>query len=227
MAYADPSFRLQFVPKSDPPPEEVELVQVEGYRFEQLPPRAHTSREDLVTAGIVAERPPRQEAVDEEEEQDEELREQEERRAREEVGVEDEFAETRPSAGAFGPTIANIAASSIRPSDHDTAPTTDDAMSATHSTSGTTAVSAPDTFPISYPPKIHAKRSTSPPLPRRSQESTAPSYLNFPQPPEDYEPVKPRTLVDRLPPRVPVLTEDYRYDSREGFLRCAEGSKLR
>ncbi|ORY92807.1 DHHC palmitoyltransferase-domain-containing protein [Leucosporidium creatinivorum] len=215
-----PGFARDFVPQSDPPPEEAELVQVEGYRFEHLPPRAHTSREDLVADGIVSGgSQQRQAPVDEEKDEDEELREQEERRAREEVGVEDDFAETRPSAGAFGPAVANIAASGIRPSAHTSAPSTDDAVSATHSTSGTTAVSSPDTFPVSYPPKTHAKRSTSPPLPRQSQESAAPSYLNFPQPPDDYEPVKPRTLVDRVPPRVPVLTEDYRYDSREGFLR--------
>jgi palmitoyltransferase len=214
------SFHLQFVPQSDPPPVEAELVQVQGYRFENLPPRAHTSREDLVADGIVDGGPRRgHETLGEERDEGEGLREQEERRAREEVGVEDDFAETRPSAGAFGPAIANIAASGIRPSTHAASPSGDDAVSATHSTSGTTAVSAPDTFPVSYPPKTHAKRSTSPPPPRQSQESTAPSYLNFPQPPDDYEPVKPRTLIDRVPPRVPVLTEDYRYDSREGFLR--------
>jgi palmitoyltransferase len=124
--------------------------------------------------------------------------------------TEDAIAEEHPSAGAFGPGATSVVASAATPND---TPSALPAPSRPVSASETTAVSS-TSLPYPAQAKMNAPKEG-----HLSQSSTARSYINFPPPPEGWEPAGPKLLVDRIPPDVPVLTEEYRYDSREGFLR--------
>ncbi|SGY50503.1 BQ5605_C001g00891 [Microbotryum silenes-dioicae] len=213
-----PGFARDYVPQTEPPQEEEELVQVEGYRFENLrrsvnepPPRTSVDVNgpgaDAIDLeqGIVA----RPEAASASVERDDEANED-------------------PTLGALGPAAASLAAAVTledperTPSEPKTSTSTiGDSMTAigTQPDSNPSSTTFSTTQPIatsSYPPQPH----TQPFAPTRtSHETTSRSYLDFPEPAKDYKPAPPKVILERTPPTVPVLTEQYRYDSREGYLR--------
>lgn len=215
----------QYVQQSDPPKEEADLVDVVGYRFEDQPARRHTSVEDLRASSDAEQTLAGRDSL----------------ATRETFSTdptshlvnglitEDEIAQERPSTLAFVPPFPIIAEASqhAQSSRHNppscNSPTTESFTSTAPShdppapsTSGTTAVSSTATFPLAFPPKARAKDEFPP---RVSSSSNRRSFMNFPAPPEDYEANRPSLLVERVPPQLPILSDDYRYDSREGFLR--------
>lgn len=133
---------------------------------------------------------------------------------------EEEAVERHPTAGAFGPTVGQLVATLSQPS-------SPDLESPRPSTEGTTAVSSQHntTFAVSYPPKAQLKNGDAlrhPP----SGTSDSRSFMDFPPPPPGHS-VGPRRLVDRIPSQIPTLTEEYRYDAREGILRPYRSHRCR
>ncbi|SCZ99567.1 BZ3500_MvSof-1268-A1-R1_Chr3-1g06106 [Microbotryum saponariae] len=213
-----PGFARDYVPQTEPPQEEEELVQVEGYRFENLrrsvnepPPRtsadASGPRADTIDLKQGLASPP--EAAP--------------------ASVErDDDANEDPTLGALGPAAASLAAA-VTLEDPEPNPSQPKTSTSTIGDSMTAIGTQPDSNPSSttfsttqpittspYPPQPH----TQPFAPTRtSHESTSRSYLDFPEPAKDYKPAPPKVILERTPPTVPVLTEQYRYDSREGYLR--------
>lgn len=120
--------------------------------------------------------------------------------------TEDDLAEKHSSAGALGPGYAAAKALAA-----------EEASGRTDSSISQERIQESEVA-LTYPPRVR-QRSEADSAPRVSHESATPSYLHFPDPPENYEPARPKTLADRIPARVPILTEKYRYDNREGFLR--------
>ncbi|GAA5911002.1 hypothetical protein JCM6882_006745 [Rhodosporidiobolus microsporus] len=245
-----PGYAKDYVPETDPPPEEAEYITVAGTPFHEQPqsPRPHTTEEDLHDqAGSGDDEP--QEAL----EMTERRRSLLAHRAE-----EDQIAETAPTAGAFGPGWGTAISSSEPPLPSfptSSSPSADPPSSASGaspqerercqsaaSTAGAASTLAAPS--VTFPPQAHLlnsssgprdKLSTSPPSStafdstaarRDSQQSAAPSYLHFPEPEEDYEPVKP-LRVERAPYKVPVLTDQYRYDTREGRLRPFRSHRCR
>ncbi|GAA5823556.1 hypothetical protein JCM10212_003181 [Sporobolomyces blumeae] len=111
----------------------------------------------------------------------------------------------------------------------------------------TTASSNPSTT-VTFPEQAHLD-SRSSPVPHRAKPTPAPfpgpsrpvrpsestglsssarppSFLHFPDPPESYEP-RERLKVERVPPVVFTLTDRYRYDWKEGFLRPDRSHRCR
>ncbi|GAA5821516.1 hypothetical protein JCM3770_001057 [Rhodotorula araucariae] len=166
---------------------------------------------------------------------------------------EDCVAEQKATTAALGPDIASAILNRTRPptppAGAGTPPETPDPSPAAtlpserdrcHSTASTTVAPSSARSAPTFPPKAHLsdetpaqphKLSTSATAlsdapPRRSRSSGAPSYLAFPEPPDDYEP--PRHLpVERIPRNAPVLTEQYRYDPREGIVRPYRSHRCR
>ncbi|SCV71227.1 BQ2448_2815 [Microbotryum intermedium] len=217
-----PGFARDYVPQTEPPQEEEQLVQVEGYRFENLrpsanepPPRTSVDANGHGTNAIDLERATtaRPEAVPV-------------------SAVRDDEANEDPALSALGPAAASLAAAiSTHDSEQPEEPTTSPPKTSTSTIGDSTTArgTQPDSNPSfttfsttnapagpSYPPKPH---TPSLPPSRTSHESTSRSYLDFPEPTEDYKPAPPKVIFERTPPTAPVLTERYRYDSREGYLR--------
>lgn len=151
---------------------------------------------------------------------------------------EDRLAEQSGATAALGPDIASAILNGTRsPSSRAdvVAPSlAQDERGRSQSTASTTLGPSSDRSALTSPPKAHLRArspaSTSPPpddaLPRPSSSSGAPSYLAFPEPPDDYEPPK-RLPVERIPRNAPVLTEQYRYDAREGIVRPYRSHRCR
>ncbi|GAA5977559.1 hypothetical protein JCM11641_006864 [Rhodosporidiobolus odoratus] len=232
----------QCVPQTDPPAEEAEYITVAGPAFHEQPlsRRPHTTEEDLHEPDRGGEP---QEALEMVERRQSLLAHRDEA---------DRIAESAPTAGAFGPgwgTALTIADPALDPA---TFPSSSSPSSDPSSTTATSpdereryqsaASSATRAPSLTFPPKAHLlnsassphdKLSTSPPASdahvttiRPSRDSAAPSYLNFPEPNEDYELPK-RMKVERIPQKVPILTEQYRYDTREGLLRPFRSHRCR
>ncbi|GAA5870727.1 hypothetical protein JCM3774_001735 [Rhodotorula dairenensis] len=160
---------------------------------------------------------------------------------------QDRVAETMPTAGAFGPTIGTAIASATADGSSAADPTESPAQTVllqqqhkqpteersrcqlSESTTLAPSPSRPEPAHVATPTSrsrtsngvdrvgtnpspIVTSASRSPSSPRRS------SYLHFPDPPPELEPPKP-LAVERIPRSVPVLTEQYRYDPREGIVR--------
>lgn len=190
----------QYVPKSEPPVEEEELVQVQGYRFENLSRAGDPSGQQDPTAAVARGQ------SDEGPQPTSPIQRRHSASPTREV-TEDDLAEKHATAGALGPVYA--AAKAV---------TADDAgKSANNPLEANT--NGEEEVAITFPPKSRQSDEPGSARQRVSHDSATPSYLNFPEPPEDYEPSKPKLLADRIPARIPILTEKYRYDSREGFLR--------
>ncbi|KAK4704989.1 hypothetical protein P7C70_g1218, partial [Phenoliferia sp. Uapishka_3] len=255
-----PLLPTQFVAQSEPPKENVQLVDVVGYRFEDQPvsPRRHTSTEDLRRSS---------ETNWEDQQQRQEQIPRESLTTTEEgtitsgggdhpllpsstsTAAEDEIAAEHPTIGSFIPpfpivqppspsqphTISTTTTTPLSRTPSVNSPTTESFTTSLSPSSnplspsnlsGHTAVSSSSTFPLSYPPKAHPKHGKGKALssdnPRPSLSNSLRSFMNFPEPAEDYEAnrkLKEAVLVERVPPQVPVLSEDYRYDEKEGFLR--------
>lgn len=166
---------------------------------------------------------------------------------------EDRLAEQCGGTAALGPDIASAILNGTRPptlpaEDEAAAPKGEPASRATderercQSTASTTVAPSSARSALTFPPKAHLpSRPTSPtahhtasppaatasdPPPRPSRSSAAPSYLAFPDPPDDYEPPK-RLPVERIPRNAPVLTEQYRYNAREGIVRPYRSHRCR
>lgn len=156
---------------------------------------------------------------------------------------DDQIAESNPAAGALGPAIgAALANAQSLPTDSPVSPevlfssakgnglSPADGDRGRHDSGGSVTLvhssSSPDA--PTFPPKVHLSNGTNgtEPKPRTSQSSAAPSYLHFAEPPEDWEPPK-RLAVERVPNSAPVLTEQYRYDPREGIVRPYRSHRCR
>uniref|UniRef100_A0A0K3CNN8 Palmitoyltransferase DHHC domain-containing protein n=1 Tax=Rhodotorula toruloides TaxID=5286 RepID=A0A0K3CNN8_RHOTO len=160
------------------------------------------------------------------------------------VHEDDQVAESNPAAGALGPAIgAALANAKSPPPDSPRTPevlsssangnglsTGDDGERGRHDSGGSVTLvhSASSPAAPTFPPKVHLSNGTNgaEPQPRTSQSSAAPSYLHFAEPPEDWEPPK-RLAVERVPNSAPVLTEQYRYDPREGIVRPYRSRRCR
>ncbi|GAA6002439.1 hypothetical protein JCM10207_001119 [Rhodosporidiobolus poonsookiae] len=232
-----PGYAKDYVPQTDPRPEDAEYITVAGTPFHEQPlsPRPHTTEEDL-NDPIGAD------------DRQEELEMTERRQSL--VADEDQIAENAPLAGAAGPDWGTALAGAIASpapfptstttpsSDPRTSSTSPDERDRCQSAASTTAASSTAHAPsVAFPPKAHLlnsssgprdKLSSSPPgtTARASHDSAAPSWMHFPEPEEDYEPIKP-LKVERVPQRVPLLTEQYRYDAREGILRPYRSHRCR
>ena len=216
------------MPKTDPPKEDTILFDVVGYRFEDQPTQRHTLMEDLAVEGDAGDPPTGRESLATGGTFDTGASTamvnvaplQEER-------VENGVAAEHPSEGAFVPPFPFLseAPPTFHKSPASASPTTESFTSTARShyhpsTSGTTTVSSTSTFPLAFPPKAkERKNQTAGGASRPSTSSNTESFLHFPPPPEDYEAGRVQLLVERIPPQVPILTDDYRYDSREGFIR--------
>ncbi|GAA5842481.1 hypothetical protein JCM11251_007326 [Rhodosporidiobolus azoricus] len=237
---------LQYVPETDPPPENAVYVTVAGTPFHEQPhsPRPHTTAEDLHDPAVERDEP--QEALEMVERRRSLLAHRAE---------EDQIAESAPAAGALGPGWGAAFTNTEPPlpptasplSDPTSTGTTASAQERERCQSASSTVGASSTLAassVTFPPRAHLlssspspqdKLSASPPSSatfgtsaarRDSEQSAAPSYLHFPEPEEDYEPVKP-LRVERVPQKVPILTEQYRYDAREGRLRPYRSHRCR
>lgn len=160
---------------------------------------------------------------------------------------DDQVAESNPAAGALGPALGAALANASSPPTASLEPSTPSASSANglsptdeqdrgrHDSGGSVTL-APSSSPttLTFPPKAHLANGTegvngavsTAPHPRTSESSAAPSYLHFAEPPEDWEPPK-RLAVERVPNSAPVLTEQYRYDPREGIVRPYRSHRCR
>lgn len=204
LCVSDLTLASQYVPKTDPPLEQAELVVVEGHRFENLPesPRQSRAVQELEASQAVA---------------------------HEGHPIEANAARS-PSPG---PTyFSNLNAVLPHPFVPGHSPTSDTFGTRTErfSTGGETAISSPSTstIPLTYPPRARTNKDSNTESPTRvSRDLGKRSFLHFPAPPEDWEPAGPKLLVDRIPPQVPVLTGDYRYNVNEGILRPYRSHKCR
>ncbi|GJN89238.1 hypothetical protein Rhopal_002217-T1 [Rhodotorula paludigena] len=252
--WTQPGYARDVVPKTDPPQAQEEYITVAGQPYEQQqaprhrfeaadlyrPPRRHSSRDDDVAdddedgQGVDAR------GLDETLEMQERLS-----AAVPNADEEDRIAETAATAGAFGPAVGTVAAN--RSASPLPGPTTEAAAPAPRgispaerercqSAASTTLAGSSTRSGITFPPKAHLHKpnpadppSSIPPTDlrrRASQSSAAPSYLHFAEPPDDYEPPK-RLAVERIPRNAPVLTEQYRYDPREGIVRPYRSHRCR
>ncbi|GAA6027283.1 hypothetical protein JCM8097_002556 [Rhodosporidiobolus ruineniae] len=245
-----PGYAKDYVPQTEPPPEEAHYITVAGPPFHKQPrsPRQYISEDDLRgTAG--------------EDHEDEDAVEMVERRQSlvSQRAEEDETAETAPAAAELAPVWGGAGGAGqsgsppttfppASPTPGDTAASSDlahDRDRCQSSASTAVASSTAHAPSVAFPPKAHLLTSSSAPrdhpsfppatstifnptLTHRPSRSSghAPSYLNFPEPDEDYEPVKP-LKAERVPQRVPVLTPQYRYDTREGLLRPFRSHRCR
>ncbi|KAI5476748.1 vacuole protein, palmitoyltransferase domain containing [Pseudohyphozyma bogoriensis] len=203
-----PGFAKDYVPQTEPPREKAELVQVQGYRFEDQPESSSRrieehDDEDYPGGGAVGKGENRRSSGG-----DWERDTSVEERIESETGVDANCTTTLTGSGEDSSSPTNESFTST-------------SFSNRPSASDTTFLSKSSQPPVPYPPKAHTRTSggqqSAPP--RASRSSTTRSFLHFPQPPEDYEPPKMVPLVERIPTQVPVLTEDYRYDFKEGFVR--------
>ncbi|GAA5971692.1 hypothetical protein JCM3765_006607 [Sporobolomyces pararoseus] len=238
-----PGFARDYVPKTDPPPEDAEYITVAGQRFEDQPlspkmrqaPEADlTTRQTGIEEGEVIEMRETQTSMTHPQ--------------RQMISEEDSIAENAPAVGALGPNLATALDSAIsHPSDPTSpqTPTTSDSgsrerLSSTTDTNRTVISTSPSTASAApaVPPPVHlAKPSPPPPFstvpphnvtvpPQESRRSTSASFLRFPEPPEDYEPVE-RLKIERIPPVAPILKLQYRYDPREGIVRPYRSHRCR
>lgn len=209
---------LQYIEKSDPPIEDVELVEYIPQTFEHLPSRhskINKSRDSISSSDAAA------------------LTDAELTENKNSNTVEAETQdEQHPTAGAFGPVVAKV----VNQFTEDQSPSSNPLSSINNSTLSN-PLSSTSTSPISltaYPPPIHSKSpssrppsSSSNPVNPSAPHSRAHSYLNFPGPSSDYEPEGFRPVIERQPVQRPVLTENYRYDSREGIVRPYRSHRCR
>ncbi|GAA5896861.1 hypothetical protein JCM5296_002575 [Sporobolomyces johnsonii] len=251
-----PGFARDYVPQTDPPAEDAEYITV-GQRYEEQPlsPRLHTPEggfKEVPTTTVIGKGRELDGDALEMVEKRQSLVSAPTGGVRHDDA--DRVAESAPAAGALGPALATALTSARSSgvagdpsSPTDSSPATAPSPSTRerercYSTSGATAVSNSSTAPTvpTFPPQAHLIRKSSSPTVttkrpssssfarRLSSESNAhaPSFLHFPEPPEDYEPPK-WLRVERIPNRVPVLTEQYRYDAREGIVRPFRSHRCR
>ncbi|GAA5910015.1 hypothetical protein JCM8208_006413 [Rhodotorula glutinis] len=242
--WTQPGYARDFVPKTDPPQAEEHYIDVvAGQPFEQQLREDRTfhhvrrgSRDSVEDDSVVGvdERESVQEAAETE------TIEMHERRRRSlapsAADEEDRLAEENGGTAALGPDIASAILNGTRPSSADVAvsPHTELERERCQSPASTTLGPSSDRSALTSPPKAHLRApSPAPPTsspdgapPRPSHSSGAPSYLAFPEPPDDYEPPK-RLPVERIPRNAPVLTDQYRYDAREGILRPYRSHRCR
>lgn len=206
---------MQYIAKTDPPIEDVELVEYLPQTFEHLPSRPSkiniprkppSSSDNASPEAAPAEQDPNILQVESQEEQ-------------------------HPTAGAFGPIIAKV----VDQFTEDQSPfviSSSPVNIPTHSDPSLSTSSPPVSLP-SYPPPTHFKSPSSPassssiPVNVSAPHSPANSYLHFPGPSSDYEPEGFRPVIERQPVQRPVLTQDYRYDSREGIVRPYRSHRCR
>lgn len=148
--------------------------------------------------------------------------------SKQEISKEDVTDVEYPVVGAFGPAIVNLI---DEVTSKDQSGTKELSIASSSLEDLTSALSSsppsPTLLPLSYPPQVHHKppstSSSFSPLPPPRSPSTR-SYLHFPPPPpgegeeEEIEPTRFRPVIEREPIRFPVLTDDYRYNSKEGIL---------
>ncbi|KAM0755954.1 zf-DHHC-domain-containing protein [Meredithblackwellia eburnea MCA 4105] len=198
-----PGFARDVVPQSDPPKENAQLVQVNGYNFEnntnsnQQIDRATTASEETTDDSVQA-----------------------------------------PASASVSPTNDSFFSNNSNSESRQP-----------NSTSGSTAVDSTITFPA--PAHHHSKQINAttdsasvppaptpnhistirlpspPPPPHKPLTPSIHSFLHFPPPPSDYVIRPTPLLVERVPAKIPVLTQEYRYDNREGFLRPFRSHRCR
>ncbi|GAA5857517.1 hypothetical protein JCM8547_009313 [Rhodosporidiobolus lusitaniae] len=243
-----PGYAKDYVPQSDPPLEEAEYITVAGPPFHEQPrsPRPHTTEEDLRETV---------DEPQEELEMVERRRSIVSQHGQAEEDVVAETAPAAGALGPAWATAftsaadppANSTSFPTRTPSSETTPPSDpyslDRDRCQSSASTAAASSTAHAPSITFPPAAHLltsassprdKLSTSPPpssagpptTVRPSHDSVAQSYLHFPEPDEDYEPAK-NLKVERVPHKVPVLSEQYRYDTREGLLRPYRSHRCR
>lgn len=206
----------QYVAPSEPPKEQAELIEVVPQRFEDLPARTRGLQRSLSLSRPITPTSTHSNLA--------QLEAGPDAHPEAELEVERE-AKPRLELSEKNVVVAGRAS-------HDDA-LSPPAASPAGSTSGTTAVSHPassevDTFSVTFPPKaLPKKRPSSADDPPRPSNATGPSFMRFEDPPEDYTPNPPRPKVERVPPRVPILTDEYRYDYRVGFLRPYRSHRCR
>ncbi|GAA5980757.1 hypothetical protein JCM5350_006377 [Sporobolomyces pararoseus] len=243
-----PGFARDYIPKTDPPPEDAEYITVAGQRFEDQPlsPKMRQSQEGGLTMHQNGNE--NGEVIEMRETQISTIHPQRQQM----MSEEDSIAEIAPAVGALGPNIATALDSAVSPPSSEsispqTATTSDsgsrERLSSTTETNRTAVSTTASTTSAgpTLPPAVHlAKPFPPPPLPFSSSESphnttsppqesrtsTAASFLHFPEPPEDYEPVE-RLKIERIPPVAPILKLQYRYDPREGIIRPFRSHRCR
>ncbi|GAA5846081.1 hypothetical protein JCM9279_004779 [Rhodotorula babjevae] len=244
--WTQPGFARDYVPKTDPPQAEEHYIGVvAGQPFEQQQQDDrtfyHTRRghrdsleEDSAVDADEGEVEPEGDTI--------EMRERRRRSfAPSAADEEDHLAEENGATAALGPDIASAILNRTRSTSAGAEtsaaampPLAHDERNRSQSTASTTLGPSSDRSALTSPRKAHLRtRSSAPPspspdatAPRPSRSSGAPSYLAFPEPPDDYEPPK-RLPVERIPRNAPILTEQYRYDAREGILRPYRSHRCR
>ncbi|GAA5928604.1 DHHC family palmitoyltransferase [Sporobolomyces koalae] len=222
-----PGFARDYVPQSDPPPEDAEYITVAGQRFEDQPlsPRMQQQQQ--------------QQQRDFDEKADDHL-ETKPSHPGEPVLMrtldEDDIAEKHSAVGALGPSIA----SAIDPGPVPPGSPASDSAAPGAETPERAQINPPhepiDGSPasrVAVPPPVHvgSRLKQARPFdlghePAGSPGGSTRSFLHFPEPPEDYEPPE-RLKVERVPPIAPVLKLQYRYDPKEGILRPYRSHRCR
>ncbi|KPV75488.1 uncharacterized protein RHOBADRAFT_53460 [Rhodotorula graminis WP1] len=242
--YTQPGYARDFVPKTGPPQAEERYIDVvAGQPFEQQQSEDRTfhharrGRRESVEGDSAAGMDERESVQEGTETDTIEMRERRRRSlAPSAADEEDRLAQEDGGTAALGPDIASAILQGTRPPSLNAAvpPLDQDERDRCQSTASTTLGPSSDRSALASPPKAHLRARTptrpesSPDgaLPRPSRSSGAPSYLAFPEPPDDYEPPK-RLPVERIPRNAPVLTEQYRYDAREGLVRPYRSHRCR
>ncbi|GAA5884617.1 hypothetical protein JCM16303_003684 [Sporobolomyces ruberrimus] len=224
-----PGFARDYVAQTDPPPEDAQYITVAGQRFEDQPvsPKMRQSLEEDTSRNVAV--GGGDEVI--------EMRETTRTNRPPMIDEGDVVAETSPAVGALGPGIATALTSIVSPppsTDDATSPSSEESRERTSSTTETTLTSTSlptsstssgtPTLPV-VPPTAHVSSSLSKqPFPPRPLSTS--SFLHFPEPPEDYE--SPSSLkVERIPPIVPVLKIQYRWDPRERLVRPYRSHRCR
>ncbi|KAK4046783.1 hypothetical protein OIO90_006449 [Microbotryomycetes sp. JL221] len=207
VVFVGPGYAKECVPKTDPPvTEDAPLVQVEGYDFDRhervAPPssEAEKIRQDYGLASATQ----AHRVVDSQREH------QDNQQSEITKDPTEEMVSRHPKAGALGPAFAAakaVATGGLANNTLDPEKATglcDNGQDCQSRLSAEGDITRPAQALV-------RQRSTS----TREQLS----HLHFPEPPKDYRAARPTILINRAPPMVPILTTDYRYDTREGLLR--------
>ncbi|KAM0787748.1 hypothetical protein ACM66B_003805 [Microbotryomycetes sp. NB124-2] len=210
VVFTGPGYARDYVPQSDPPvSEDAPLVHVEGYDFDRHqrvashqsgPGFNHEKRRGTPTD-------PEKNVSDSAQQGAVQTRSVSMGPREDDV---EGMAQSHGLAGAGGPVLANLTA--LVDTDKDAAATATASLS---ESGGQTHVAST----LERPGEALGRDQTQVSRQRASRDSETRSFMHFAEPPAEYRPSNAGPLLDRATPKVPVLTADYRYDTREGFLR--------